>query len=403
MIDVYATDVEYSRATDGEIAVINLNSARQQAWSRFWQSPQRAGIAEYIVEQEQLTLQFLGDVDALERLETLIDRIIRMDLEPGRIAIIRARVASTAHRFAEARSYLQTAELHGQFAAAKEHLLLSIDQADGTNLDRVLDSRRQLAAESGRLEDWVALGSLLADLREFEAADRIYQRGLKEYQGVSPFALAWACFQLGSLWGELVPEPRPSQAALWYEKAIEYLPSYVKARVHLSEICVRDGRVEDAADLLLPVVSSGDPEVCWRLADVMTALGRHGEASVQIQAARSAFETLLAKYQLAFADHGAEFYSGSGSDFTRALELTRANVANRPTLRAFEQAYEIATAAGETRVAAQLLADGARLWRNTAAFKLSRLAACETESSKRMPDRSPAAPVSNETRNIRLS
>jgi hypothetical protein len=45
---------------------------------------------------------------------------------------------------------------------------------------------------------------------------------------------------------------------------------------------------------------------------------------------------------LAFADHAAEFYAGSGNDRRRALELARANVANRPTRRAVNQAHAIA-------------------------------------------------------------
>ena len=79
-------------------------------------------------------------------------------------------------------------------------MLLSIDQACGERLEAVLVTRRANGfAESGRLEDLVPLGALLADLREFDEADRIYQRALMEYQDVSPFALAWVCFQLGAL------------------------------------------------------------------------------------------------------------------------------------------------------------------------------------------------------------
>jgi hypothetical protein len=54
------------------------------------------------------------------------------------------------------------------------------------------------------------------------------------------------------------------------------------------------------------------------------------------------FEELLRRYPLAFADHAAEFYAGSGDDCRRALELARANVANRPTRRAIKQARAIA-------------------------------------------------------------
>ena len=109
----------------------------------------------------------------------------------------------------------------------------------------------------------------------------------------------------------------------------------MKARVHLSEIYLESGNVADAEALLIPAVSSGDPEVNWRLADVLAAMERPEEAEAQMQAARSGFETLLDKYLLAFADHGAEFYSGSGNDSRRAFELAMVNLANRPTLACF--------------------------------------------------------------------
>jgi hypothetical protein len=58
----------------------------------------------------------------------------------------------------------------------------------------------------------VPLGALLADLGEFEEADRTYAMVFQQYRDVSPFALAWVCFQLGVLWGEIVPgHTRPRQ------------------------------------------------------------------------------------------------------------------------------------------------------------------------------------------------
>ena len=226
------------------------------------------------------------------------------------------------------------------------------------------------------------LGALLADLCEFDDADRTYHRALGEYQDVSPFALAWVCFQLGVLWGELVPETQSKRAARWYQKAIEYLPPHVKARVHLAEIYSHYGRTADAEALLIPAVSTGDPEVCWRLADVMNATGRFADAEAQMQAARSGFEVLLREHLLAFADHGAEFYSGSGNDAAKAHELASVNVANCPTLRAFEQAYATAVDVGEPYVASEFLAAARQRWGDTAAFRLSPLAACRPEFAK---------------------
>ena len=172
------------------------------------------------------------------------------------------------------------------------------------------------------------------------------QQAFSSHDDVSPFPLAWVCFQPGMLWGELVSIPDPSLAAIWYRRAIAYLPGYVKARVHLAEIYASQGRTGDAEALLLPALSSRDPEVRWRLADVLIAQGRFEEGGRQLDAARSGFEALLGRHMLAFADHAVEFYAGSGNDSRRALELARANVANRPTRRAVKQADAIALNAG---------------------------------------------------------
>jgi tetratricopeptide (TPR) repeat protein len=330
--------LDYPLATDGEIAVTNLASARQQSWSRFWQDPQRAGIAEYIVEQEQLTAQYLGDLRAFDRLETLVNQLDRVSAHAARTALIHAQVAAMAHRFAEASDYLTQAEARGAIPADVQRLRLSIDQACGIRLESVLEIRQRMAADSGRLEDLVPLGSLLADLGNFDEADRIYERALREYTDVSPFAAAWVCFQRGVLWGELVADTQSSRAAGWYEKGIEYLPCYVKARVHLAEVYLNECRLDDAEALLRPAIPSGDPEVNWRLADVLAAMGRLADSAEQLHSARNGFETLLEKHLLAFADHGAEFYSGSGNDARRAFELASINFLNRPTLRAAELA-----------------------------------------------------------------
>src|SRR6516164_8063520 len=265
----------------------------------------------------------------------------------SRTALVQAEVASAAHRFGDARGHVARAAQMGAPSEAIERHLLTIDQACGVELDAVLAARRRIAAASGRLEHLVPLGALLADLEHFAEADAEYRRALSSYEDVSPFPLAWVCFQLGMLWGELVPVPDPNLAALWYRRAIAYLPSYVKARVHLAEICASQGRTGDAEALLLPALSSSDPEVNWRLADVLIAQGKLEGAERQLDAARFGFDQLLGRHLLAFADHAAEFYAGSGNDCRRALELARTNVANRPTRRAVKQAHAIAVIADE--------------------------------------------------------
>jgi len=157
--------------TDGEIAAINLGSARRRSWERLARDPAATGVAELIVEQEQMAAQLLGDLGALERLEALAMHLARVDAMSARTALVRAQVASTTHRFAEARICLAQAAERGAPAETLDRLALNIDQACGTQLDAVLEARRSMAAEYRRVEDLVPLGALLADLREFDEAD----------------------------------------------------------------------------------------------------------------------------------------------------------------------------------------------------------------------------------------
>ena len=346
MTAVVEVDSPCPIATDGEIAAINLESARRCAWERFAKDPRLPGIVESIVDKERLAAQFLGNLDALDRLEAFASEFASAD-DSSRAALVHAEVASTMHRFDEARGHLARAALRGAPLQEIQRHSLTIDQARGLKLDAVLAARRRIATKSGRFEDLVPLGAALADLEHFAEADTVYRQALYSYDDVSPFPLAWVCFQLGMLWGELVPVPDANVAARWYRRAIAYLPGYVKARVHLAEIYASQGQVGDAQALLVPALSSGDPEVRWRLADVLITQGRCEEGKRHLEAARIGFDALLRRHLLAFADHGAEFYAGSGGEWQRALELARVNVANRPTLRALRQVRAIARHAGE--------------------------------------------------------
>jgi hypothetical protein len=106
----------------------------------------------------------------------------------------------------------------------------------------------------------------------------------------------------------------------------------------------------------------------------MIAQGKTLEGGAYLETAARGFEALLAKHLLAFADHGAEFYAGSGDNPDRALELASVNLANRSTLRAFEQTYDVAIDAGQSEAASDILAAARLRWGATHAFSLSPLA-----------------------------
>jgi len=333
--------------------------------------PKPSSTARRIVDDEQRRSQFLGDPTALDRLAQLSYDLLAIRSACAYTQLIAARIASMRHRFSEARAHLVTGEALGAPQAEAELLRLDLHQAVGVNLAAVLAARRATANATGALQHRVALGVLLTDLGEFESADRTHVRGIGQYRNVSPFALAWVCFQLGMLWGETVPTPDPDRARSWYHRALEYLPAYTNARVHLAELDLETGALESAESLLRPVVESGEPEVRWRLAQVLAAQGRAAEAAVECAAARAAFEALLARHELAFADHATEFYMSSGADLERACTLAHRNLANRPTLRAFELTHKAARASGGDRLAFDLALRAQAQWGDIKAFAYS--------------------------------
>ena len=84
MTEAAVLDSECFQTTDGEIAIVNLNSARLRSWSRFYQDPQQPGAAETVLEHEQLTAQFASDLSALDRMEAFAERLGQLDASSAR-------------------------------------------------------------------------------------------------------------------------------------------------------------------------------------------------------------------------------------------------------------------------------------------------------------------------------
>jgi hypothetical protein len=97
---------------NGEIAEINLESARRGAWARFAQDARLSGFVEAVVDYDRLAAQFLGDLHALDRLEPLASQFAQVD-HCSRTALVPADVASTTHRFGDARDRVAAAARMG--------------------------------------------------------------------------------------------------------------------------------------------------------------------------------------------------------------------------------------------------------------------------------------------------
>jgi tetratricopeptide (TPR) repeat protein len=293
--------------------------------------------------------------------------------------LIAAQIASMVHHFDQARTLLAQAQLRDADPERVLRQQLSLDQATGDNWPQALAARKVFAQQSQSIQDLVPLGALLADMGHYQEAEQAYLQAITQYRDLSPFALAWVCFQLGVLFGETIPEPDTARAAYWYQQAIHYLPAYTHARVHLSEIHLQASELHLAEALLLPIIESEDPEVSWRLAQIYAKQGHACQAQQQVTRTRETYENLLEHHTLAFADHAVDFYLEEGDDPAKALSLALLNLDNRTTLRAFELAHEAAVASEHLTLAAELHARATLQWGHLPAFKNSPLS-CDTRT-----------------------
>ena len=354
--------IELPRATDGVLFSRNLESILDRSWFIFHAYPQRLGTIEAILDGESIRSQFYGDYSSLDRLVQLSNSLLHDHSELASSYLFAAQVDSARHLFGDAQKKLERAKVLGASERAISRIELSIDQALGSNLDFVLQRRLDKVQSTNAIEDWVPLGALLADLGRYDEAHDAYIKGLHSYTNLSPLGLSWACFQLGYLWGEVVEEPDLDKASFWYTQAVNYLPGYTHASVHLAEIHLQNGKFGQARSLLNSVMESGDPEARWRMSELLAAEGNISASEVELEAARLMYEDLLSRHELAFADHAAEFYLGSGNKPVRALELSLLNLQNRSTIGAYEQAIEAAQAAGNPELTEKLTSEFTQKW-----------------------------------------
>ncbi len=160
------------------------------------------------------------------------------------------------------------------------------------------------------------------------------------------------------MWSEQAD--RPDRGIVFYRQAVDVLPQYVVANVHLAELEWKSGDAASAEARLRRVLPhTADPEPRGLLAEIV-AKRDAAEAATLTETARAGYEDLFVRHPAAFLDHGAEFFLGSGGVPKRALALAQANLAIRKNSRAYEVAIDAAEAAGDRAVLCSLAKEARR-------------------------------------------
>ena len=305
--------------TNGAIALANLDHLIAQ----------RAGAegdGEAADELWLMRARYLADYAALDRGAALADAPAP-DV-PGLLRRARARAA--VHRFAGALHDLDAAARLGADAATLFRLRAPIRIAQGAAHEVIAPLEAAAAREPG-FANAGALAIAYAGAGRFADADREFQAALDSLDTTSPFPYASLSFARGTMWAEQAGNA--DRGARHLRRALDYLPQFVAANLHLAEIEARRGDATAASARLERVAERDDPEVLALLGRLHAATDPARGAG-EIERARARFESLLARQPLAFADHAAEFYLGAGADPERAWRLASANFAERKTPRA---------------------------------------------------------------------
>lgn len=334
--------------TSGEVAMRNLSSnidAMRRALARTGSFDAASRLVDSLLTRARYTGSY-SDFSEAQDLAAELTRDSRR-FEP---LVLRARVRSALHDFSGAERDLTDAEALGADDISTPRSTIFL--ARGEQLDHVFATRSDALEVSRNFRTLSDMAAVTAVLGRFDEADALFVEALTVYRDVSPFAVAWVHFQRGVMWAEQAD--RPDIGRSLYERAVQILPDYVVANVHLAELEFLDGDVAQATARLEALHTlTEDPEPTGLLAEFIQ-LSAPTRASGLAADARRVYNDLLSRYPLAFLDHASEFFAGPGQDPARSVRLALQNLDHRKNHRAYIVAIEAALASGQPSLACEL-------------------------------------------------
>jgi hypothetical protein len=180
----------------------------------------------------------------------------------------------------------------------------------------------------------------------------------------------------------LESQGKETAARAYYIEALQAIPVYVHAAVHLATTDPPDralARLEPLRSL------TTDPDVLAALADAHRRAKHDAEAKKLTDEARARYDELVAKHPEAYRDHAARFFLGAGNDSKKALALAEKNAQLRPTEEAIDLWMGAATAANDkAQICASAIAMKQLRWASETRKRLAAAASngCSDASTK---------------------
>jgi tetratricopeptide (TPR) repeat protein len=239
----------------------------------------------------------------------------------GNAQLLLARAWAALHEFARAEQSLQAALKLGVDPQSVAPIRASIALAVG-DYSKALSLTPEVDVSASTLTVRAVLADAMGNLA---LSKQLFAQARTAFHDVSPFTLAWMDFERARM---AERQGQRSDAKRWLTEAVEIVPQYAHAVVHLAAYQSPQETINHL-DQLDP--RCDDPEVLSTRAATLRSLGDADKSSQALAQATARFEQLLAVHEPAFADHAAAYYLGIGDNSARALKLARINVAARPT------------------------------------------------------------------------
>ena len=322
--------------TSWSIAGSNLNGQIREAEKRPVTDPdQQLQLVGFYLTRGQT----LANVEDYEKADAIGVAAVKAYPKSGAAHLTHALALGALHRFDEQSKELDEAAkldaLAQRVSGARVGLLMATGRYD--------DAQKLMAPieEGSPATAMVTTAVLRAHMQRTEEAEALFDRARTSFVDVSPFPVAWMDFQRGTL---LEAAGKEKEARAYYLEALEAIPDYVHAAIHVSTTDTPERAVERL--LALRTVTT-EPELLSALAAAHKRAKQDAEAKKATDAAHARYDELLAKHPAAYADHAARFFLGSGSDPKKALGLAEKNAKLRPTEEAIDLWMAASTAAND--------------------------------------------------------
>jgi len=327
--------------TNSKIAINNLESQVSSAKELLLKFPNRFALRVSLFNLLKLRIKFLGTFNDFEYLESITNYFPKTADE----YMLKAQYFTLIHDFKQAKTLLNEALKLEPKNKDIERKLFVIDLATNKNLENLKLFNSFLLNSKSTPSNSMLLASIETEFGNFKKADQYYQDAINKYNDSSPFLLAYILFNRGLMWSEKVGNK--SLGKKYYLEAVQYLPEYVVAQVHLAEFDLNEGNTKIAISRLSNLLFFDDPEIDSTLAELYTFLEEKEKVKQYVSSALKKYNLLLSRYPLAFVDHGSEFFMGLGSDPKRAMELAQFNLNNRQNERSYIVAIHAAINLGD--------------------------------------------------------